>query len=371
MYDGLEIDVLSLGNADSILVTSWQGYLSTRVLIDGGCKTSVSTVRGFLANLGVTYIDHLVSTHPHDDHICGLVELVNDTSLTFGKVWVHCPRLHVNINSVDLAVTRTEAKEEAKRIRDSMQMADELLRAVERRRIPLEEPFQGKAIGFLTVCGPSAAYYEELLAQFADPEKIRALESQTRLQDTSEKLLEVGALLCQLPNVPKALFDCPETCPENNSSVILATVYQQCKYVFTGDAGAQALTHAAGAYDLSNCNWLQIPHHGSRRNITASLIEYFRPSFAYVSASGEGGKHPRRAVVETFKKVGAKVFSTHYPERLHLRHFHGNVPTRVGYTNACSLWDAPERATSSPSLPPPPLSLLAAMRQARLTRRSG
>jgi beta-lactamase superfamily II metal-dependent hydrolase len=366
MYDGLEVDVLSLGNADSILVTLWQGFLSTRVLIDGGCKTSAPTVRAFLAGLGVTYIDHLVSTHPHDDHICGLVDLVSDTSLTFGKVWVHCPRLHVNINSVNLAITKTEAKQEAKRIRESMQMADDLLRAVSTRRIPLEEPFQGKTIGFLTVCGPSVPYYEELLAQFADPEKIRALESETRLQDAAEKRLEVAALLCRLPNVPKVLLDCPQTCPENNSSVILAMVYKQCKYVFTGDAGAQALTHAVTAYNLSNCNWLQIPHHGSRRNITASLIEYFKPSFAYVSASGDGGKHPRRAVVETFKKAGAKVFSTHYPDGLHLRHLHGTVPTRLGYVNAWPLWNAPEKNdTVAPALPSPFPSLLSAMREKR------
>jgi beta-lactamase superfamily II metal-dependent hydrolase len=356
MYDGLEVDVLSLGNADSILVTFWQGFLCTRVLIDGGCKASAPTVRAFLAGLRVTHIDHVVSTHPHDDHVCGLVELIADPSLPFGRAWIHCPRLHVNINSVNLAVTKTEAKEEAKRIRESMQMADTLLRVVQARRIPIEEPFQGKTIGFLTVCGPSVGYYEELLAQFADPEKIRTLESQRRFQSDAEQRLEAAALLCQMPSVPKVLLDCPQTCPENNSSVILATFYNQCKYVFTADAGAQALANALAVYDLSNCNWFQIPHHGSRRNITASLIEYFRPRFAYVSASGDGAKHPRRAVVETFKKTGAQVFSTHYPDGCHLRHVHGVAPSRLGYISAVPLWNA--KKVESPTLPPIPRSLL-------------
>jgi len=35
-YYGLEIDMLSLGDADSILITEWCGNYVFRVLVDGG-----------------------------------------------------------------------------------------------------------------------------------------------------------------------------------------------------------------------------------------------------------------------------------------------------------------------------------------------
>ena len=49
------------------------------------------------------------------------------------------------------------------------------------------------------------------------------------------------------------------------------------------------------------------------RNLTKSLIETFSPKTAYVSAGGSD-KHPRRAVVNAFKKIGTSVDSTHYPK---------------------------------------------------------
>ena len=48
-YDGLEVDMLSVGNADSILVTNWVAWNNTvsRVLIDGTNKSGAGVVRSF------------------------------------------------------------------------------------------------------------------------------------------------------------------------------------------------------------------------------------------------------------------------------------------------------------------------------------
>ncbi len=76
---------------------------------------------------------------------------------------------------------------------------------------------------------------------------------------------------------------------------------------------------------------MQIPHHGSRRNIATKLIEHFRPTTAFVSADGSD-KHPNAAVVHTFKNVGTEVFSTHYPVDNDLWIGVGNIPARPNYT---------------------------------------
>jgi hypothetical protein len=79
--------------------------------------------------------------------------------------------------------------------------------------------------------------------------------------------------------------------------------------------------------------------------VTEELIAYFKPGTAFVSADGTR-KHPRRAVVNAFKAVGAKVFSTHYPppngghKWFHL----GTVPDRPDYSDATPLYELDEKA---------------------------
>jgi beta-lactamase superfamily II metal-dependent hydrolase len=136
------------------------------------------------------------------------------------------------------------------------------------------------------------------------------------------------------------LLDNPKTEPENDSGTILATKYNGQLFLFTADVGVLALESASSAYELGNCHWMQIPHHGSRRNITKGLIEYFSPQYAYASASGSDRKHPRRAVVNAFNAQGARVYSTHYPTPGSLWLHRGNVPPRDGYHSATALYEA-------------------------------
>jgi len=191
------------------------------------------------------------------------------------------------------------------------------------RGILHEEPFQGKTIGPFIVCGPSVAFYEELVGQFADAQKLQSNAIKELAEALKAKESEV-------------LLDNPPSDPENDSSVILCAVYDNKKFLFTADAGPLAFEQAKNVYNLSVCRWMQIPHHGSRRNVTPSLIEYFCPDVAFASAAGNE-KHPRQAVVDAFKNTGAKVYSTHYPEGAHLWHSRGDVPARSDYSSATPL----------------------------------
>lgn len=336
-YNGIEIDMLSLGDADSILFTHWVDSQYMRILIDGGSKGSATKVRQFLRVRGIDHIQHVVCTHPHDDHAAGLVKLLLDTTLTVGRVWVHHPQSHVNMLLVEHALNQTHGLRRAAVIQETLETVNTLAEICRIRQIPMSEPFVGTQIGPLTVLGPTVDYYTELVAQFADSSAIRASES--LVSNLPNQTLVEAFLETMGQPVSTVLEANPETEPENNSSVILAMNHESGLHLFTGDAGAQALTCAAQQYELAGCHWMQIPHHGSRRNVTESLIAHFRPRYAFVSAAGNH-KHPRRAVVNAFKKVGSRVYSTHYPNGGNLWHHRGNVPLRTGYSSATALWEA-------------------------------
>src|SRR4030095_10475618 len=82
------------------------------------------------------------------------------------------------------------------------------------------------------------------------------------------------------------------TSPANEVSTVLYLPFSQADgtkkhFLLTADAGTEALSQlvqlsAQANHLLFQLNWMQLPHHGSRRNLTVHLINYFRPRTAFV-----------------------------------------------------------------------------------------
>jgi len=68
----VRVHFIDLGQADGILVQSAQNA----VLIDGGERKTQDTLVNYLRSAGVTALDYVVATHPHNDHIGGLAKVV-------------------------------------------------------------------------------------------------------------------------------------------------------------------------------------------------------------------------------------------------------------------------------------------------------
>jgi competence protein ComEC len=64
-----------VGQGDSILVKT----SNKAVLIDGGPSSAGSTLLGYLSTYQIQKIDLLFATHPHEDHIGGLVSVLQST----------------------------------------------------------------------------------------------------------------------------------------------------------------------------------------------------------------------------------------------------------------------------------------------------
>lgn len=376
MYNGLEIDVMSLGDADSILITQWGAFGSFHVLVDGGSKSNAEEVKEFLLRRNASHLYAIVCSHPHNDHASGLIELLKDGTITCTGAWLHDIRNHVNPEALRRARSGNSAQAEA--VRQVVETTSELASAFARRGLIPQEPFAGASIAawpWLKVLGPSLDYYRITLNEFIE-ESARDSEPPIlgRL-GRSASTLEPGfsgslhrALLGTQPNMASrlsflsgiappptslgafsarsgllqrsAVKERPVTQPFNNTSVILGGLAGSDRLLFTADAGAEALSRIhPGWKDLT---WLQAPHHGSDGNLSRELIERFRPVVANISARGDES-HPSRAIVSGLVKAGAQVFSTHLAEPGHLWFRIGAVPPRPEYGPAI-----PMRGTGAP-----------------------
>lgn len=80
-HGSLQVHFIDVGQGDAVLILTPQGCT---MLIDGGPAAAGGTVLDYLSRMGVSRIDLIVGTHPHEDHIGGLIAVLEN--LPVGKI---------------------------------------------------------------------------------------------------------------------------------------------------------------------------------------------------------------------------------------------------------------------------------------------
>lgn len=78
------VHFIDVGQGDSIFIDT----SNMDVLIDGGSASASQTVIDYLHNLNITLIHLMIATHAHEDHIGGLIDILN-SSITIDEVLVN------------------------------------------------------------------------------------------------------------------------------------------------------------------------------------------------------------------------------------------------------------------------------------------
>lgn len=81
----LKVHYLDVGQADSILVELPNSEV---MMIDGGNYGTGDTVVDYLKQQGITNIDYMVNTHPHNDHVGGLIKVMESDAFTVENIYM-------------------------------------------------------------------------------------------------------------------------------------------------------------------------------------------------------------------------------------------------------------------------------------------
>jgi beta-lactamase superfamily II metal-dependent hydrolase len=344
---GYEIDFLPVGNGeksgDAIALRYGTSGEYTVMVIDGGTKESGQALVDHIKEFYETdFVDYVVCTHPDGDHLSGLTVVLEQ--LNVGSLWIHQPWLHSSEMKDLFKDGRITDNSLSTRLKDALNNAYSLVKLAEEKEIDTFEPFAGERIGEFVVLSPSDEWYVELVPQFSKtPEaKSQVLESMAALgKSFVDKIVKYVEERWDY----ETLKEDGKFRAENESSVVLYGNIDGKGILLTGDAGIEALNRAADYAGelkiiLQNCTLIQIPHHGSRNNVSPSVLNRIvgpkvgkdagTTKWAYVSASKESTTHPRRVVTNAFRRRGAKVIATQGS----IKYLYNNFQLRKGWSKA-------------------------------------
>nr|MCR4674018.1 hypothetical protein [Lachnospiraceae bacterium] len=329
---GYEINFIGISeetkDADAIALR-WedQGKTTTIGVYDGGNQKYGEGLGSFLDDYFLTpskdSIDFVVCSHSDMDHSSGLKHILENykvKKLYMNRPWLYIDELFPYID--DGRITKESLE---KRLRESYSYISDLEEIANNKDIEICEAFEGTLVSDeMGIISPSKEFYLELLKESQKTplteDSIRSYESLlSRVKRYIRNLIESWTT--------EYLREDVTTSAENEMSVVcLGCDYDDTNcFLLTGDAGIRALsnsihlTEGNGFSIKEKVNFIQIPHHGGRHNISPSLLDKLvgktiskesTPTKTGFCSVGKNSDHPLQMVVNAFTRRGVKVYKT-------------------------------------------------------------
>ncbi len=325
-----EIDFLPVGtkasSGDAIAIRYGNHATGFTIhVVDGGYSdTAPGLIKAIRDGYGAYNVSHVVLTHADSDHSAGLVEVMR--TLNVQALWMNRPWLYA-ADIIHHFHGNWTVEGLVNRLREKFPILVELEDIARQRGIPVFEAFQGTQIGEFIVLAPSRNRYLDLLPDFD-----KTPERKTTADNAASLLIRF--MVESARNVVRwigetwtgeTLSETPEpTSASNESSLVQMACIDGHQLVLTGDVGPvglhEAAQYAEGLFGRLAPRFFQVPHHGSRRNVTPSALNRWlgpiKPlksaviGTAYCSAAPEDEDHPRMKVRNAFIRRGYEFFVT-------------------------------------------------------------
>lgn len=320
-----EVDFLPVGDSygDAIVIRYGEdnsGYYLH--VVDGGRTDTADTIINHIEQYYPDYyINHVVVSHADNDHACGLIGVFE--RFRVDHLWMNRPWLYAKeaLRHFHGNFTLQGLIDDMKERHPYLVELEELATA---QGTQIHEVFQGARIGRFTVLAPSRERYIELIPDFEKTPTSYKAEATAptfgllrALSEAMKKWLEEEWDVETLSDNPQ-----PPTSASNESCVVQYASLEEGKTVLlTADVGPAGLTEAANyaaALGLFRPTFVQIPHHGSRHNVTPRVLDRWlgtrkakgtEVGTAYCSIGANRPDYPRGQVKNAFIRRGYKVFA--------------------------------------------------------------
>lgn len=276
---GLEVAVLAVGQGDAIYLHLPAGGgapgAGWSVLVDAGPPgAGERVILPFLRCRGVARLDAVIVTHLHDDHLGGLVELLDDPGLLVGT----------------LLVSETGV------------LPPEVLEAAARRGTEVGHIGAGQSI-----CAPGPEPPGWRIGVLWPPPRPPG----------------------EAPGRPPS-SERGESSAENDASLVLRLDVFRASLLLAGDleATGEARLLALAGPDALTASVLKVAHHGSAYSTSPPFLEAVGPAAAVVSAGPNHFGHPSPVTLARLAATGAHLFVTEEDGAVMLRP-HGKSGWRV------------------------------------------
>lgn len=304
----IKLRMLPADDGDCLLLEYGDDSFTRRILIDGGRTTTYSRIKPMLATFG-GFVDLLVVTHVDQDHILGVLAMLEDEELpvTFGDVW---------FNGFDHLVD-SELED------FGPQDGEKLTTALGDLKLPWNGAFASRSVevgraltwfddgSTMTVLSPDRAQLEALKTDWVkECAKNGLIPGKDPVPEPEPAGFEpFGALDIDALAAKDFVADTSKT---NRTSIGFLFEYDGTRLVFTGDADDKRLvTSLRGLAEAEGgrlrIDALKVAHHGSDHNISSELLGILACPRYLISTSGARHSHPNDiAMARILKHGGAR-----------------------------------------------------------------
>ncbi|MBQ6509788.1 MAG: MBL fold metallo-hydrolase [Flexilinea sp.] len=285
----LKIHFFNVAEGDAILLEYEGSGTPFRVLVDTGRRILPEspgslrrTAADHLRKRNIQYIDALVLTHLHVDHVQDLPEILESAEIgtIYSTYFPPDPSLRIPAVSSDLKAVR-ELPQDLNTLAESVQKAErsgtKLIRMAQDVYLPMDS-----ANGDILIRMPA----------------VSTLDYQNGICDR---------LFAGLPVTEEEIYRAAKS--RNPNSLRLRVTYAGRSVALDGDYYA---------FDAENepqlpCDILKVAHHGDKKSMTEKLASMLRPKYAVVSCMREYDAkkdRPSQTALDHLRKYGARIFYT-------------------------------------------------------------
>jgi hypothetical protein len=271
-----EIDFLPVGdsNGDAIIIRHGADDSFYLNIVDGGFTDTADTIIKHIEKYfgDHVFIHHMVLSHADNDHATGLpavLERFEVRQLWMNRPWLYVPQIIHNLHGNWTEQGLTDY------IKGKHEYLVELEKIAQRKKTSINDVFQGAQIGPFTVLAPNRDRYIRLIPDLEKtPPSYAGKGILGSLFETAKSAVDAVKERWDIETLDD---NPPATSASNETSAVQLGIIDGRKILLTADVGPEGLNEAADyANDigvLEPPSFVQIPHHGSRRNVTPAVLD--------------------------------------------------------------------------------------------------